>query len=255
MTITDIFARLRPRRELALMPYVKAGYPNLSRSIEIMRQVADSGADLIEIGVPFSDPVADGVTIQGASQIALNAGFRLRDLLSVIRNQPLSCPAVLMSYLNPLLAYGRESLFDDMKRARISGLIIPDLPVDEAGDWLAMSGSTEITMVFLVSPTSSDERIGLIAAKSLGFIYAVSVAGTTGVRDQDIAGLTNYLARIRRMTDKPVAVGFGISTPEHVHALRGLADGAIVGSRFVQAIERNEDLPALVTAFKNAARS
>jgi tryptophan synthase alpha chain len=255
MTIAAMFARLRQRKELALMPYVMAGYPTLPRSLEIMRLVAENGADLIEIGVPFSDPVADGVTIQAASQVALDCGFRLHDLLSALSKQLLVCPAVLMSYLNPLLAYGRESLMNELRRAGITGLIIPDLPIEESGDWLAAARISGLSIIFLVAPTSCDERIRRIAAQSDGFIYAVSVSGTTGVRDQANSQLPEYLGRIRRSTDKPVAVGFGISKPDHMGTLRGAADGAIIGSRLVQAIDRNEDLAALMRLFKEATRS
>jgi tryptophan synthase alpha chain len=255
MTITDTFARLRERQELALMPYVMAGYPILRRSIEIMREVARSGADLLEIGVPFSDPVADGVTIQAASQIALDSGFRLRDLLMALTEEPLVCPAVLMSYLNPLLAYSRARLFADLRRAGLAGLIVPDLPLEEAGEWLAESRANQLSLVFLVAPTSDDDRIRRIAQASDSFVYAVSVAGTTGVRDGANPHLKSYLARIRRVTDKPLAVGFGISEPEHIAALRGQADGAVIGSRLVQAIERGEDMTALMRTFKQATRS
>jgi tryptophan synthase alpha chain len=255
MTIADTFTRLRERHELALMPYVMAGYPNLPRSLEIMRQIAEGGADLLEIGVPFSDPVADGVTIQAASQVALDGGFRLNDLLTATRQQPLRCPAVLMSYLNPLLAFGRDPLMDALVESKIAGLIVPDLPLEEADDWLVAARERQLAVIFLVAPTSSDERIRRIAAQSDGFIYAVSVAGTTGVRDRADAHLTDYLTRIRQITDKPIAVGFGISKPEHVQALRGVADGAIVGSRLVQAIERDEDLSSLVQSLKIATRS
>jgi tryptophan synthase alpha chain len=254
MTLAETFSRLRSRRELALMPYVMGGYPDQPRSLEIMRQVARSGADLIEIGVPFSDPVADGLTIQAASQIALQSGFHLRELLASLADEPLGCPAVLMSYLNPLLAYGRDALINALLRAELAGLIIPDLPFEEADEWLAAARDRNLTIVFLAAPTSSDERLRRIAQASDSFIYAVSVAGTTGVRDQTDRGLPEYLARLRRVTDKPIAVGFGISQPEHVRALRGLADGAVIGSRLVQAIERHEDLTALLQSFKRATR-
>jgi tryptophan synthase alpha chain len=255
MTIAETFARLRERQELALMPYVMAGYPILDRSVEIMREVARSGADLLEIGVPFSDPVADGVTIQAASQVALNSGFRLRDLLMALIDEPLACPAVLMSYLNPLLAYGRARLLADLRRAGLAGLIVPDLPLEEAGEWLAEARANQLSLVFLVAPTSDDERIRRIARESDGFIYAVSVAGTTGVRDEANPQLTSYLARLRRITDKPLAVGFGISKPAHIRALCGQADGAVIGSRLVQAIERGEDMITLMKTLKQATRS
>jgi tryptophan synthase alpha chain len=255
MTIADTFTRLRERGEMALMPYCLAGYPTLPRSLEVMRLLANCGADLIEVGVPFSDPVADGVTIQGASQVALDTGFRLQDLLGSLAEQPLPCPAILMSYLNPLLAYGIDTLLADLTRAGISGLIIPDLPIDEAADWLAAARAHGVAMVFLVTPTTSDARMRRIAEQCDGFVYVVAVAGTTGIRDLPLSWLPDYLSRVRRSTGKPIALGFGISEPIHVRAFRGLVDGVIVGSRFVQAIERNEDLSALFHSLKTPTRS
>jgi tryptophan synthase alpha chain len=169
--------------------------------------------------------------------------------------EPLACPAVLMSYLNPLLAYGRETLLADLRRAGLAGLIVPDLPLEEASEWLAESRANQLALVFLVAPTSDDERIRRIAQETDGFIYAVSVAGTTGVRDEANPQLTSYLTRSRRITDKPLAVGFGISKPEHIRALRGHADGAVIGSRLVQAIERGENMTDLMRSFKEATRS
>jgi tryptophan synthase alpha chain len=153
------------------------------------------------------------------------------------------------------LAYDCEALIGDMCRAGLSGLIVPDLPLDEAGEWLAATRKSGLALIFLIAPTSSDERIRRIAEHSDGFIYAVSLAGTTGMRDGPNLALPDYLARIRRITDKPIAVGFGISKPEHVRALRGQADGAVIGSRLVQAIEHGEDLTALMHSFQAATRS
>lgn len=254
MTIAQTFRHLRERDELALMPYIMAGFPSLQQSIETLQTVANSGADLIEIGVPFSDPVADGVTIQAASHAALEAGFRLRHLLHALRDIRLPCPAALMSYLNPLLAYGRDALLTDLHRAGMSGLIVPDLPPDEADDWLAPARSHGVAMTFLVAPTSTDERIHRIAERTDGFIYAVSLIGVTGARTTLDGSLPAYLQRIKRLTDKPIAVGFGISQPEHVRALHGQADGAVIGSRLVQAIQENEDVARLIRSFKQATR-
>jgi tryptophan synthase alpha subunit len=157
--------------------------------------------------------------------------------------------------LQTLLAYGRAKLLADLRRAGLAGLIVPDLPLEEAGEWLTEARAHDQSLVFLVAPTSDDERIRRIAQESDAFIYAVSVAGTTGVRDEANPQLKSYLARIRRVTDKPVAVGFGISTPDHIRALRGQADGAVIGSRLVQAIERGEDGTALIKSLKQATRS
>jgi tryptophan synthase alpha chain len=252
--IAETFARLRSRDELALMPYVMAGYPSLDGSLSAAMCLAQAGADLIEIGVPFSDPVADGVTIQSASQAALTAGFSLSRLMAALRQVRIGRPALLMSYLNPLLAYGRETLVRDASDAGICGLIVPDLPPEEADDWLEAARRYGIAMVFLVAPTSDDARIRYIAERSDGFLYAVSLAGTTGARPELDPQLPAYLHRIRRITDRPIAVGFGISEPRHIRALRGRADGAVVGSRLVQAIGAGEDLRTLMAGLKQATR-
>lgn len=254
MTLSDTFAQLRKRNELALMPYVMAGYPTVERSLAILQQVAAAGADVIEIGVPFSDPVADGVTIESASHDALTAGFQLTDFLHQLATIKLSCPAVLMSYLNPLLAPGRDHVLEQVAGAHLSGLIVPDLPPDEASEFQAAARRRQLDMIYLVAPTTTDERIARIAAATEGFLYAVSLTGTTGVRRDIDANLPAYLRRLRNLTDKPIAVGFGISTPEHARAIYGLADGVVVGSRIVQAIRDGDDLPALIQTFKQATR-
>lgn len=254
MTLRETFDRLRKRGEMALMPYVMAGYPTLEGSLDVLSLVAVSGADMIEIGVPFSDAVADGVTIESAAHHALVGGFRLPQFIKRLCGTELACPTILMSYLNPLLAYGRDRLFDDLVRAGIRGLIVPDLLPEDADDWLAASRARGIAMAFLVAPTSTDERIRQIASVSDGFIYAVSVMGTTGARADLDERLPAYLGRLKRLTDKPVAVGFGISRPDHVRTLRGLADGAVIGSRLVEAIRAEEDVAALIQSFKLATR-
>jgi tryptophan synthase alpha chain len=231
-----------------------AGYPDVERSLQIITTVAEQGVDIIEIGVPFSDPVADGVTIEAAGQLALANGFSLSQFLIRLGELKIPRPLVLMSYLNPLLAYGRDKLLDDARSAGIRGMIVPDLPPEEAGEWLTASKEKQIDMVFLVAPTSTDDRIREIATSTRGFLYAVSVAGTTGVRTELDPKLPTFLARLKRITDNPVAVGFGISRPEHIRALHGHADGAVVGSRIVQAIHDHEDLTELITTLKNATR-
>ncbi len=255
MTISETFARLRERGELALIPYLTAGYPTRDAFVGALRAVSAGGADLIEIGIPFSDPIADGPTIQHSSQVALKCGSSLAGLFAALRPLRLPQPLVFMSYLNPLLAYGRERLLADMATVGVSGLIIPDLPVEESDDWLAAARDARVDLIYLAAPTSPDARLREIARRSAAFVYAVSVAGITGTRAELSDRLPAYLARLRAATDRPIAVGFGISTPQHVRALRGLADGAVVGSRLVEALRSLEDLPALLTSFKQAARS
>jgi len=253
--IARVFENLRRRGELALVPYLTAGFPSERVFLEDLRRVADSGADLIEIGVPFSDPIADGPTIQFASHRALQAGFRLEDLFDVLRDVELRPPLVFMSYLNPLIAFGRERLLAAMRQSRVAGLIVPDLPAEEADDWLAAARAHGIVLAFLAAPTSGEARLQQIAARTDGFVYAVSLTGTTGMRATLADGLPEFLGRIRRHTQRPVVVGFGISQPQHVRALRGLADGAVVGSRIIEAIRAGEDLAVLVRALKQATRS
>ncbi len=254
MTLRETFETLRRRDELAFMPYQTAGFPTLEQSIDNLRLLAAHGADLLEIGIPFSDPIADGPTIQYASQVALQNGTRLRDALAALRRVELPCPLVLMSYLNPLMAYDRDKLLADLQAARISALIVPDLSLEEAGEWLDAVREHGISIVFLLAPTSTDERIRRAAELTDDFIYAVSLTGTTGARDALHAGLPKFLGRIRAVTDKPVVVGFGISAPEHMRALRGLADGAVVASRIIDAIRRGDEWIGLVESLKAATR-
>ncbi|MBU0617525.1 MAG: tryptophan synthase subunit alpha [Planctomycetes bacterium] len=254
MTLRETFETLRGRDELAFMPYQTAGFPTLEKSVENLRVLGEHGADLLELGIPFSDPIADGPTIQYSSHAALANGVRLRDVLATLRNVELPCPLVMMSYLNPLMAYGRERLFADMRTARISGLIVPDLSLEEAGEWLAAAREHGISIVFLLAPTSTDERIRRTAELTDDFIYAVSLTGTTGARDALYTGLPVFLKRIKAVTDKPIVVGFGISTPEHVRALRGHADGVVVASRIIDAIRRGDEWTGLVESLKAATR-
>ncbi len=254
MRIAATFERLRARRELALLPYLPAGFPTQGEFANALRDVARAGADLIEIGIPFSDPIADGPTIQRASQIALAGGAGIESALEAVESARLPQPIVFMSYLNPLLAFGRDRLLARMSSAGVDGLIVPDLPVEESDDWLEASRRGGRELIFLAAPTSTDARLAAIGARSGGFVYAVSVLGTTGARAALSDGLGAFLSRVRAAARAPVAVGFGISTPEQIRALRGLADGVVVGSRLVDAISSGEDLSALVATLKAATR-
>jgi len=255
MMLSDIFQQLRARDELAFMPYQTAGYPTLEGSLANLRLLADCGADLLEVGVPFSDPMADGPTIQYSSQQALANGVTLRDTLKALRDFKAPCPLVMMSYLNPLMAYDREPLFSDMQAGGVSGLIVPDLPLEEAEEWIEPARRNDVSIVFLLAPTSTDERIRMTADLTDGFIYAVALTGTTGARRDLSAHLPTFLKRIRAVTDKPVVVGFGISTPEHVRALHGLADGVVVASRIVEAIRTGKEWTELAKSLKAATRT
>lgn len=254
MNLAETFARLRERDELAFIPYQTAGYPTLDESLANARALAGAGADIIELGVPFSDPMADGPTIQYASQVALAGGVTLTKVLERLAADALPVPVVLMSYLNVLLAYQRDALFGKLRDAGVCGLIVPDLPIEEADDWIAAGREHGIDIVFLLAPNSTERRIAQVAERARGFIYAVARLGTTGARQKLDDELPDMLARIRAATDLPIVAGFGLSSPAHVRALRGRVDGVIVASRLIDAMRHGEDWKQLAADLKAATR-
>jgi tryptophan synthase alpha chain len=238
--IDALFADLRARGRKALMPYVTAGDPSLDLTGKLVLELARRGADVIELGVPFSDPLADGPTIQRASQRALAARTTLRGILSLVRDlrARTEIPLVLMTYYNPIHAYTEESFLAHAREVGVDGVIVPDLPPDEGGAFLDRAAKAGIDAILLVAPTSPDARIRMIAERSRGFLYYVSLTGVTGSRDRLAADLSERLARIRALTPKPIAVGFGISTPDQAAKVAPLADGVIVGSALIDQWER-----------------
>jgi tryptophan synthase alpha chain len=233
----------------ALMPYMMGGYPDLDTSRRIGLAYADAGADLIELGVPFSDPLADGPVIHAAGTEALRAGINLYDVLEVGRAIAERIPIVVMCYANPIFARGLERFADAVLDAGASGLIVPDLPLEEASDTLAACDARGLALVPLVAPTTPDERLARIGAQARGFLYTVSVTGTTGERSSLQDGLAGVVARAAACTAVPVAVGFGISTPDQAAAAADAgADGVIVGTRLVRAAGEGEDPVAAVGA-------
>jgi tryptophan synthase alpha chain len=235
----------------ALMPYLMGGFPDLAASRAIGEAYADGGADLVELGVPFSDPLADGPVIHAAGTRALAAGATVPAVIELARSLAERLPVVLMCYANLVLARGVERFADDLAGANVSGLIIPDLPLEEAPAALTACDATGLALVPLVAPTTPEERLARIGAQARGFLYTVSVAGTTGER-ADIDA-TDLLARVRAHTRVPVALGFGIATPEQAAAAAAAgADGVIVGSRLVRAAADGEDVRALVAALAGA---
>ncbi|MEO5761436.1 MAG: tryptophan synthase subunit alpha [Vicinamibacteria bacterium] len=253
MSIADIFETTRARNEIALIPYVTAGYPSIEASLDFIDAAAAAGADAIEIGLPFSDPVADGPTIQFASQQALEAGFRLRPFLNALTERRPGCPLIVMTYLNPLLALGPDA-FALLSMAGVSALVIPDLPAEESAAFVEDAARSGIDIVLLVAPTSSNERLRAIGSASRGFVYVVGVVGTTGARREADPELPRILERVRAATSLPLVAGFGLSEPSHIQAITQHADGAIVGSRLVNAIRQGEDFAALIHSFKKATR-
>lgn len=220
----------------ALMPYLMGGFPDVETSVAIGEAYADNGADLVELGVPFSDPLADGPVIHAAATRALAAGVTVHHVLEAGARIAQRLPVVLMCYANPLLARGTERFVAELAQRRISGLIVPDLPLEETPGVLEACDAAGVALVPLVAPTTPDDRLTAIGAQARGFVYTVSVTGTTGEREVAGAGVEQLLARVRARTAVPVALGFGISTPAHAAAAAGAgADGVIVGSRLVRA--------------------
>jgi tryptophan synthase alpha chain len=223
------------RRRAALMPYLMGGYPSLDASVDAALAAADAGADLIELGIPFSDPLADGPVIHAAGTEALAAGITPHGVLRACERIASRVPVTLMVYANVVLTAGVERFALRAASAGAAGLIVPDLPHDEAGELRAACDSEGLALIPLVAPTTTDERIAAIGAGARGFVYTVSLTGTTGERAELPPGLEGTVARVRASTEAPVAVGFGISTPEHARAVAEIADGVIVGSRVVRA--------------------
>jgi tryptophan synthase alpha chain len=244
-------------KRAALMPYLMAGYPDFDAAREVGLACARAGADVVELGVPFSDPLADGPVIHAAGTRALAAGSTIDRVLELAAELTPEVPVVLMCYVNPILARGPERFAAALAEARISGLIVPDLPHDEAPEVLAACDAAGVALVPLVAPTTTDERLRSIGARARGFVYTVALTGTTGERKTMSATFGPLVARARRHTSVPVAVGFGIGTPDQaVQAAEAGADGVIIGSRLVRAAGESDD-PAgavgeLVEAFAGA---
>jgi tryptophan synthase alpha chain len=234
------FARLRDEGRIGFFPYLMAGYPDRETSARLLGIVADAGADGVELGIPFSDPLADGVTIQRASTVALEQGASVKlalDIVAELRERH-DLPVVMMSYVNPLLAYGLAKLCNDAARLGIDGFIVPDLSIEEAVEFQAQCAAAGLHYIYLVAPTSTEERLRAVGEHAGGFVYCVALVGTTGARSEVSNDLAPFLARARSVINAPLVVGFGISTPTHVAGLVGQADGAIVASALVDAIEK-----------------
>ena len=245
--IDHIFKTLRAKKEKALIPYIMAGDPYLERTEELVLAMELAGADIIELGVPFSDPIADGPAIQQAGQRALKWRTSLKDVLKLVADirRKSEIPLVLMTYYNPILKFGIEAFFKEAEASGVDGLIIPDLPPEEGRAVLEQSRRSGVDWILLSAPTTPTKRLLFLSQQTQGFLYYVSLTGITGASLKDLSGVRARLKMIRRMTDKPVAVGFGVSSPEQAKALGKIADGVIVGSAIVRLIEQHLEDPEL----------
>lgn len=238
--VTQVF---REAGRPLLMPYAVGGYPDPDSCLEIARTYLRSGADLIELGIPFSDPLADGPVIQGASVAALRRGVRPADVLRIAGLAAgEGARMVLLCYLNIILAFGPERFFDRCRDSGVLGVVVPDVPVEEATDLQATARARDVDVILLAAPTSTDTRLARIAQAASGFIYCVSTVGVTGARASLRADLPDFVARIRRQTDLPLAVGFGVSTAEQAEEVAGYADGVIIGSALVGMVAGSKSL-------------
>lgn len=235
------FLELKKENKKAFIAFITAGIPSLKMTGDIVLTLEKSGADIIELGIPFSDPLADGPTIQEASLQALKKNINLKKILNFVKDlrKKTDIPIIFMTYFNPILKLGIERFINDCKISKVDGLIIPDLPYEEACELIKLSKKKEISTIFLVAPTSTNDRIKNITRFSTGFIYYVSLTGVTGTREKLPSEITTKIKLVKSMTKKPVAVGFGVSKPEQAKTLAKIADGIIVGSAIVKIILKN----------------
>jgi tryptophan synthase alpha chain len=255
--IADVMARLRREGTTGLVTYTTAGDPDLARSGEILKALDRAGADVLEVGVPFSDPLADGPVIQRATERALAAGSNLRGVLALVEDirPAVSAPIVLFSYANPILRMGIDSFARRAAAAGVDGVLALDLPIEEAGEFREVLAGNGLDTIFLLSPTTTDVRIRRAAALGSGFLYGISRLGVTGARDQVASGAEALVRRIRAHTDMAVALGFGISRPEHVAEVGAYADAAVVGSALVALIAEAGGSPGLIERVEDYVRS
>jgi len=236
----------------ALIPYITVGYPSVETTLKAVPLLASSGCDIVELGIPFSDPLADGATIQRASYKALRQGVTPKVCFEVAQElrQQVEIPLVFMTYYNPVLKFGLEQFCSKCAEVGIDGLIIPDLPPEEGQELEQSTRRHRLDLIYLLSPASTEERIKLVAGRSSGFIYLVSLTGVTGARNKLPEELENFVARVRERTEKPLCVGFGVSTPEQARRIAKVADGVIVGSRIIQLLDEDKSLKNVCSFIK-----
>lgn len=249
-SIEQAFEIAHSQNRAALMPYFTIGYPDLPTSFALIQAIAEAGADLIELGIPFSDPLADGPTIQHSTQVALQNGVTLATCLNFVerlRQQGLTIPMLLMGYYNPIFSFGSERFVRMAAENGAQGIIIPDLPPEEAGELRQFCGQVDLAMIHLVAPTTPPQRMRFIAECTQGFLYVVSVTGVTGARQSLPSELVDFLREVRSVTSLPLALGFGVSTPEQAATYGRWVDGVIVGSALIDVVRRSQS-PLLAAA-------
>lgn len=253
--LDEKLVELKERGETGFFPFLTTGFTSIELTKRLLRELSNGLADGFELGIPYSDPMADGPSIQYASEWALKEGVKTGTVMDIVKEvAPVSNPIILMTYYNVVLRAGPEQFAVNAVQAGASGVIIPDLAIEEAGSWIGIAAAQGLNAILMVAPTSTDERIRSIAELSTGFIYCVSLRGVTGARTELPPEVPQLIAKIKKHTDKPVVVGFGVSSGEHAKALRGIADGVIVGSAMVNAIkagatddERESNVKAMAT--------
>lgn len=254
-TLEEVFGRCRAEGRAALIGYLPAGFPTVEASIELIRAMVDAGVDIVEVGLPYSDPLMDGPDIQAAVDVALRAGTTPEGVLAVVREvSRTGATAVVMSYWNPIEQYGTERFATALAEAGGHGVITPDLTPEEASAWIEATDAHDLDRIFLVAPSSTDARIGTVAAVTSGFLYAASTMGVTGARTSVSSAAPTLVARARAATGLPVAVGLGVSTGEQAAEVAGYADGVIVGSAFVRRILAAPDQASAVASVAELAR-
>jgi len=248
--------RIRPifenKGRKALIVYVTVGYPSVEATLEIVPALESSGCDIVELGIPFSDPLADGATIQRASYKALTQGVTPKLCFEVAQRlrQRVEMPLVFMTYYNPVLQFGLEEFCSKCAQVGVDGLIVPDLPPEEGEELEQLTQRHELDLIYLLAPTSTEERIDLVSGRSRGFIYLVSLTGVTGPRDTLPEELESFVTKVRERSQKPLCVGFGVSTPEQARRIAKVADGVIVGSRVIQLLEEDKSLKKVCSFIK-----
>lgn len=252
--LSDVLAACREENRAALIGYLPVGYPDVEGSLQAMRTLVEAGVDVVEVGMPYSDPVMDGAIIQHAATRALAGGVHIGDVFRAVRAvTEAGAAAVVMSYWNPILRYGVERFAADLAAAGGSGIITPDLIPDEADEWLQAAAAHDLDPIFLVAISSTDERLAYTTARCRGFVYAASIMGVTGERAQVGGGAAELVARTRTHTDLPVCVGLGVSTREQAAAVASFADGVIVGSALVRTLDESRPFPEALATLRETA--